>query len=403
MTTRVLFVDDNVDVLEAYERKLRGQVQLETAESGMDALQILQTRGPFSVIVADMRMPGMDGISLLKEVQRRHPSVVRLMLTGNMDQSTAVLAMNEGHVYRYLTKPCETPTLIRALDDAHNHYKTVQVERELLTTTVRGVVTLLFEVLSQADPEAWSRALTIKRYATQIASFIPTAEGWEVELSALLCRLGEVTIPRGLLYGTNQSPQDRVQASGLLEQVPEQSAKLLSHIPRFEELVEYVRYHDKGFDGSGLPADDVRGEALPLISRILKLAIDLTRAVESGIPNEVAYYCLEQHAAQYDPALLKITRKALLGAEHDVEQEDAMTIDDTAVTEPQSFGLLVEELRVGMCVVETVLANNGVTLIRGNTVLSEVMLERIRNYHEFTGVQEPIRVTFNAPADAATG
>ena len=92
MPEKVLFVDDEPNVLNAFKRQMRNYAdfQIETAVSGEAALKLLNPDEPFAVIVADMRMPGMDGIELLKEIQRLSPGTVRMMLTGNTDQKTAV-------------------------------------------------------------------------------------------------------------------------------------------------------------------------------------------------------------------------------------------------------------------------------------------------------------------------
>ena len=92
---KILFVDDEPNVLQSMERQLRKRFSLRTAEGGEEALRILKEEGPFAVIVSDMRMPGMDGVQLLSRTKEIYPDTVRLMLTGNADQDTAVDAVKE--------------------------------------------------------------------------------------------------------------------------------------------------------------------------------------------------------------------------------------------------------------------------------------------------------------------
>ena len=106
MTTRVLCVDDDSNILLGYQRALRKQFQIEVALGGAEGLAAVRNRGPYAVIVADMRMPDMNGVELLAQVREIAPDTVRMMLTGNADQQTALVAVNQGHIFRFMTKPC---------------------------------------------------------------------------------------------------------------------------------------------------------------------------------------------------------------------------------------------------------------------------------------------------------
>jgi HD-like signal output (HDOD) protein len=108
---RVLFVDDEPKVLEGLRRMLRmlrREWEMEFAEGGHEALERLAA-SPFDVVVTDMRMPGMDGSELLKEVMARHPATVRIILSGQCDRDTVLQAVAAAH--QFLTKPCDSETL----------------------------------------------------------------------------------------------------------------------------------------------------------------------------------------------------------------------------------------------------------------------------------------------------
>ena len=84
MKIRILFVDDEPNVLDGLRRMLRGmrhQWQMSFATNGHEALEILDGQ-PYDVVVSDMRMPGMDGVQLLTEIKKRHPTIVRIVLSG---------------------------------------------------------------------------------------------------------------------------------------------------------------------------------------------------------------------------------------------------------------------------------------------------------------------------------
>lgn len=115
----VLLVDDEANLLAGLKRHLRRNFEVLTALNGQDAIDVARNHaGDISVIVCDMRMPGMDGAQTLRELSEIKPDATRVMLTGNSDQLTAVRAVNEGNVYRFLTKPFATDKLLSILRDS---------------------------------------------------------------------------------------------------------------------------------------------------------------------------------------------------------------------------------------------------------------------------------------------
>src|SRR5882724_1862128 len=107
MTYKILLVDDDAKLLSSLKRNLCFDYDLTIAESGQQALDRLEAHEHFSVIVTDMRMPHMDGVQFIEKARRVAPNTVYLMLTGNQDIQTAMKAVNDGQVFRFLNKPCE--------------------------------------------------------------------------------------------------------------------------------------------------------------------------------------------------------------------------------------------------------------------------------------------------------
>ena len=118
MNKRVLLVDDEPEVLEGYQRMLSRQFEIETALGGEAGLASIRDRGPFGVVIADLRMPGMDGVQFLSRVRQAAPNTVRVVLSGNADLQTAVDAVNQGYIFRFLSKPCEEKVLTDAITRA---------------------------------------------------------------------------------------------------------------------------------------------------------------------------------------------------------------------------------------------------------------------------------------------
>ena len=112
---KVLLVDDDPGLLSGYERQLQKIFTVKTASSPEQALALLSSESDFAVVVSDMSMPGMTGAQFLAEVKTRWPDIIRIMLTGNLDQQTAASAMRDGAVFRFLTKPCATESLAQTI------------------------------------------------------------------------------------------------------------------------------------------------------------------------------------------------------------------------------------------------------------------------------------------------
>ena len=119
MPEKVLFVDDEPNVLAAYERQLRKQFDVVTMQGGEAGLQAVTMSGPYAVVVSDFRMPNMDGIEFLSRVKGISPDTVRMILTGYADVQTAIEAVNEGNVFRFLTKQCPPDSLAKAVTARH--------------------------------------------------------------------------------------------------------------------------------------------------------------------------------------------------------------------------------------------------------------------------------------------
>lgn len=132
MADKVLFVDDEPSVLEAYERLLRREFHVHVALGGERGLQAIEEQGPFAVVVSDMRMPGMNGAEFLARVREMKPETVRMLLTGHADMNAAIDAVNRGNILRFLTKPCEKEELVEAINAGITQYRAVAAEKDLL-------------------------------------------------------------------------------------------------------------------------------------------------------------------------------------------------------------------------------------------------------------------------------
>jgi CheY-like chemotaxis protein len=134
VSDKVLFVDDEPAVLDGFRRTLQGKFEVETAVSGEQGLAAIRDHGPFGVVISDMRMPEMDGVQFLTRVCQVAPNSIRLILTGHAELNTVMSAINEGHIFGFLIKPCQEEDLVRAIATAlveHNKRREERVRIQI--------------------------------------------------------------------------------------------------------------------------------------------------------------------------------------------------------------------------------------------------------------------------------
>lgn len=386
METKILFVDDDPNILSAYTRTLRKRYRMTTADGGEEALQLIQTEGPFAVVVSDMRMPGMDGIALLTHVRNFNPDTVRIMLTGNADMATAVEAVNQGNIFRFLTKPCEAEDLALALDGAIQQYELVTAERELLEKTLKGSVDLLVELLSTLDPISFGRAQVLGERARRIAVAMRMGNAWAVNLAAVLSQIGALTVPVALLTKARSGGLLSQTEREVLSRVPEIGSNLLRHIPRLQEVAEIILYMNKNFNGSGYPPTRLFGDQIPLGARILRVASDFQDLLPKKRNRQDTLSDMRTRLAWYDPAILEILEQVML-EEH--AEEDAH--------EPRRLSLA--ELRVGHMLAKGIFTVDGLLVVPEGTVLRGSHMEKMRNFARLSGLKEPLWVIGPDPED----
>lgn len=377
MIRRILMVDDDERILASYQRSLRLKFELEVALGGVEGLQKLQEAGPFAVVVADMQMPGMNGIHFLERVQEAAPESVRMMLTGNADQHTAVEAVNRGQIFRFLNKPCAVPDITRALEAGLEQYRLVTAERELLDKTLSGAVQVLTDLLSMADPAGFGRVEGLLDYCLTVARMLGMEDVWSLRLAAMLGQIGRLTLPQGLLDRAALGRPLGDHEKGMLAALPETSARLLSHIPRLEQVAQIVRYQHKHFDGTGFPPDDAKGEAIPLGARILgtvRAYLDLE--AQAGTPAK-ALDTLRGLSGRHDPKVIAALLELLGPA-------------GPPPPKPRPLGL--DELEEGMVLAADVFTSSGLLLFSTGSRLGLSHIEKIQNFARLFGVRTPVMV-----------
>lgn len=371
----VLLVDDEVAILDGLRRQLYRKFDVRTATGGAEALELLKDQ-PVTVVVSDMRMPEMDGATFLAQVRAQHPGTVRILLTGQADTQAAIAAVNEGQIFRFLTKPCPPDVLAEEIGAAVEVNRLKSVEKELLATTLRRTVEAFVATLSLAQPMAFAQAQRVTRTVTELAEALAVEEPWEVEVTAMLAFLGAVALPPPVLTKMNAGRPLTVEEQDMVARLPALSRGLVAAIPRLESVAEAIGCQEIRFDGVGAPIGAPTGTDLPLGARILRVALDFDRGTTQRPSVQDTINIMRADAGAYDRDVLEALFELHLGA--------AATSGPRVVT--------VDELCEGMIMFDDIFTVQEVLLVGRGTVVTESLIQRLENYAEQDRIQGVIRV-----------
>jgi CheY-like chemotaxis protein len=363
MNNRVLLVDDEPNLLQGFRRSLRGKYDLVLAEGGASAIQQLTTNGPFALVVSDMQMPEIDGLKVLSAARSLTPDTVRVMLTGNVDQQTAVDAVNDGSIFRFLNKPCPVEMLSGVIDDGLLHYQLITAERELLSKTLSGCVGLINELLSIASPKAFGRGGRLRQWTRSICAKLQLKDAWQNEIAAMLSQVGSIMC---VTPGNATVGELNVEISHLRQQA-EASSALIAKIPRLDKIAAMIRGQYPSDPPDELPEDIERG------ARILRMLIEYDVLIQNRSPALSIRY-LQEFNTPYDDTAVEAFADVILGPQ-------------------ERRSLTVAELLEGMVLENDVLMGSGEVLLRSGHELTETMIHRMRSFiRNSVGVREPIVV-----------
>ncbi len=376
MTEKVLFVDDDETILRSFERSLGFDFNIDTAMGGEQGLEILRENGAYAVVVSDMRMPGMNGTSFLCKVREQWPDSVRMLLTGQADMKDAIEVVNEGHIFRFLTKPCPPDRITNALKDGIDHYRLLKSEKELLNKTLKGIIKLLVDVMSTVNPDAFGRSVRVRKMANKLAERLNMENLWQVDIAALLSQIGSLTIPGDIiskhLTGQSLSQSENEMFARRLQI----GRDLLVHIPRLEEVAESIAYQEKKFDGSGLPKDSKKGRDIPLIARLLLAVHHYDDLLTLNKSQKQAVEEMYRKQAWYDPDILAALKAEIM------QVKDGFVIRE----------IEAHQAKIGMVLAADVRTKTNVLLVSKRQEISQSLQICISNFALKGNIVEPIKI-----------
>jgi response regulator RpfG family c-di-GMP phosphodiesterase len=356
----VLCVDDEPRVVDGIARHLKRHYLVLSATSGAEALAILDQEPNIAVILSDLRMPGMSGTALLARARELRPEAVRILLTGQGDLDAAVAAINDGQVFRFLTKPCATTVLLAAFAAAADQHRLISGERILLQETLKGSIKVLTDVLALTNPASFGRASRIKQLAIELSEELGVKPRWQLEVAAMLSQLGIITLPaetaEKVYFGLPLTMDEQV----MVDRVPKVTEGLLGNIPRLEG-VRAILARIRG-DRPSIP----EGNDAPLLdhcARLLRLAFE--------------YDQLETQGTQPGRAIDVLRSRG----RHPADALDALA----KIRSPDDAGEGVRELplssvRIGMVIAEDVRMVNGALLAARGFEVTQSFVDRAENF-----------------------
>jgi FixJ family two-component response regulator len=369
MNGKILFVDDEPEVLKGYKRILRGDFQLSTALSGEDALAEIGKKGPYEVVVSDMKMPGMNGIQLLAQVREMAPQTIRVVLTGHADIETAMTAVNEGAVFRFLTKPCPAGVLKKTLTACLMQYQLVTAEKELLENTLMGAIKVLTDVLSLASPAAFGRSVRINRYVQHMVRELQLETPWKYEAAAMLSQLGCITLEPELLEAAycagTMPPEEQVH----FNMHPAVARDLLANIPRLEGIAWIVGQQLGAACVGENVSDSIRTGAV-----ILQIAIAFDKLKGRGRSDLQAI--AELHAShKFDASIVQL-----------------LATLQPATPAMESRVIEISSLQPGMIVDEEIRSTIGLLLAGQGQEVTYPLVVRLKNFHRRRLIKDKVAV-----------
>jgi response regulator RpfG family c-di-GMP phosphodiesterase len=375
MSSRILFVDDEPASLDSYCAMLQSRFELDIAASGEQGLCLIRERGPYAVVFSDISMPVMDGIQFLSKVREIAPETVRVVITGCSSPEVAMAAVNEGEVFRFLSKPCGISVLTATVNQGIEHFHTTKAEHELLQQMLSAEIEVLVELLGLANPAAYTRTLGIRRCVSLLAAKHEVKEAWRFEVAAMLSQLGCVTLhPEVLDFVISGHPLSPSDLSAFKAH-PMVARTLISKLPRMEAVSWIVAQQHGPMKGVPDAVDGMPREVIARGAEMLRLAIAHEDLLAGGLSHEASINALRASTEKFSPDLLRTLANLQVNGNG---------------TEVRCCN--VRDLVRGMIINEEVKTPTGLLIVAKGQELTVSLLERLRNFRERGAIKDPISV-----------
>ena len=305
MRPRLLLVDDTPLYLNELAKLLANRYQVEPTTSPMEALAWAEKRH-FDLVITDQNMPGMYGHELLARIKCLQPHCMRIVMTSHAELSSAIQAINEGEVYRYIIKPWHDEDLLLIVYQALEYRSMVN----RLQNSDRETIKALAGTIELKDRSTQGHYHRVAELSLLMAGTLEYSRDrlQRLEYAAWLHDIGKIGIPDRIL---KKSHLRNASEEKMIREHPHQGALLVSAVEHLMPIAPFIRHHHERYDGHGYP-DGLAGKAIPEESRIIAIAnaYDGMLTPRHDRPVLVPEAALEQikvaKETLFDPALVEI-------------------------------------------------------------------------------------------------
>jgi len=329
MKYNILVTDDEIDNLQLFKRTLRSNYNVFLANSGFEAIEILKNN-KVDMIISDHKMPGMDGVELLKKTLNYAPEAIRILITAYTDSTSLINAINESKIHRYIRKPWNPNDLINMLEASFEVYQ-LNIDNQSLALDLKelfsGTISAITEALDEKDHYTFGRSKRVTYYALKTGETLGLSdtELSELELAGLLHDIGMIGVPENILNKpcnlTNEE-YDQIKKHVLT------GVKILEEIKQLRSVIRIVSLHHEKYDGSGYPYKLI-GEDIPIESQIIAIAdaydgMTSDRAYRKGLPHEFAIEEIKKASGtQFSPKVTEAFLKVVLIAKEEIKNVES--------------------------------------------------------------------------------
>lgn len=377
MNNKILCVDDEDSILRGFQLNLRKDFELHLARDGVEGLEVFDKEGGFALVLSDMRMPRMNGAEMLAEIKKRDNEVSTVLLTGHTDFDSAMAAVNDGNVFRMLSKPCPPERLIKVLNDGLEQHDLIKSKRILLDQTLRGAVDALAESLSTAKPLFFGRVQRVRKLANDLAISLKVENSWRVDVASVFSQIAYIGLPENVTEDVYYKRKVSSQVRQLLTKFPEDTQKILDKIPGFEEVGEILKRIDVQ---PRFELEDPKG--IRLCASILRAALDFDYYEEQGHDKQIILSTLKNRPDDYDPAIIEAFEGMI-----SLSESNSVLMDVT-----------VKQLAIGMRLIKELRMQDGFLVASAGTYIDRQLYKVIRNYNScFDENPFPSKIQVRAP------
>jgi len=421
---KVLFVDDELNTLSAFKRLFfnNDDVDIFTASSGADGLKVLGLNN-IDLVISDMRMPQLNGTDFLKYVKNKYPNVLRIMLTGYTDMPSTLDAINNGEVYRFLTKPWNDDdlkvTITKALE--YSDLKKRNEEMSKIIWKKNRELTVFNENLEQKVEERTSQLGQVITKLKQVNTVLRqnfdeiinlltgiislfhkdlaahskrVAGSAEALCSELLVEKDEkeIIIHAAFLHDIGMVGATEEIFRLEFDQLDEKSKnfflyhpvigeKIIGAVKSLRKIAKIIRSHHEEYNGNGFP-DQLRGSHIPIGAQIIKIASDY----------DVYRF---KRGFEFDEALKKIKDGSYKSYDPDIINSFIKIITKSSAQKHNLMARIkIKDLKPNMYLLDEITLENGVLLIPKGVIINDIILNKIYIFSSLIQLNRDVEVKY---------